>query len=163
MQGIFKKNWKWFVSSLCLGLLREKGTTVQKFFPDVLKSVYSLRLKGEQHLEGYNFQRTMDELIKGLNEKEKEEEKEVEKEVEPAEKKWKLDENESDETRLVRELELSKHLSLGALQSLHMDAQSVYKTPIVQLIGKNIEGGQLRSVTLSDGWTIGHAVPTSSS
>ena len=99
MQGIFKNNWKWFVSSLCLGLLREKGTTVQKFFPDVLKSVYSLRLKGEQHLEGYNFQRTMDELIKGLNEKEKEEEKEVEKEVEPAEKRRKLDENESDETR----------------------------------------------------------------
>ena len=51
MQGIFKNNWKWFVSSLCLGLLREKGTTVQKFFPDVLKSVYSLQLKGEQHLE----------------------------------------------------------------------------------------------------------------
>ena len=160
MQGIFKNNWKWFVSSLCLGLLREKGTTVQKFFPDVLKSVYSLRLKGEQHLEGYNFQRTMDELIKGLNEKEKAEE---EKEVEPAQKRRKLDENESDETRLVRELELSKHLSLGALQSMHKDAQSVYKTPIVQLIGKNIEGGQLRSVTLSDGWTIGHAVPTSSS
>ena len=160
MQGIFKNNWKWFVSSLCLGLLREKGTTVQKFFPDVLKSVYSLRLKGEQHLEGYNFQRTMDELIKGLNEKEKAEE---EKEVEPAEKRRKLDENESDETRLVRELELSKHLCLGALQSMHKDAQSVYKTPIVQLIGKNIEGGQLRSVTLSDGWTIGHAVPTSSS
>ena len=60
-------------------------------------------------------------------------------------------------------VELSKHLSLGALQSLHKDAQSVYKTPIVQLIGKNIEGGQLRSVTLSDGWTIGHAVPKSSS
>ena len=97
MQGIFKNNWKWFVSSLCLGLLREKGTTVQKFFPDVLKSVYSLRLKGEQHLEGYNFQRTMDELIKGLNEKEKAEE---EKEVEPAQKRRKLDENESDETRL---------------------------------------------------------------
>ena len=92
MQGIFKNNWKWFVSSLCLGLLREKGTTVQKFFPDVLKSVYSLRLKGEQHLEGYNFQRTMDELIKGLNEKEKE--------VEPAQKRRKLDENENDETRL---------------------------------------------------------------
>ena len=126
----------------------------------MLKSVYSLRLKGEQHLEGYNFQRTMDELIKGLNEKEKAEE---EKEVEPAQKRRKLDENESDETRLVRELELSKHLSLGALQSMHKDAQSVYKTPIVQLIGKNIEGGQLRSVTLSDGWTIGHAVPTSSS
>ena len=160
MQGIFKNNWKWFVSSLCLGLPREKGTTVQKFFPDVLKSVYSLRLKGEQHLEGYNFQRTMDELIKGLNEKEKEEE---EKEVEPAQKRRKLDENESDETRLVRELELSKHLSLGALHSMHKDSQSVYKTPIVQLIGKNIEGGQLRSVTLSDGWTIGHAVPTSSS
>ena len=101
----------------------------------------------------------MDELIKGLNEKEKEEEKEVE----PAQKRRKLDENESDETRLVRELELSKHLSLGALQSMHKDAQSVYKTPIVQLIGKNIEGGQLRSVTLRDGWTIGHAVPTSSS
>ena len=33
----------------------------------MLKSVYSLRLKGEQHLEGYNFQRTMDELIEGLN------------------------------------------------------------------------------------------------
>ena len=125
----------------------------------MLKSVYSLRLKGEQHLEGYNFQRTMEELIKGLNEKEKEEEKEVE----PAEKRRKLDENESDETRLVRELELSKHLSLGALQSMHKDAQSVYKTPIVQLIGKKIEGGRLRSVTLSDGWTIGHAVPTSSS
>ena len=125
----------------------------------MLKSVYSLRLKGEQHLEGNNFQRTMGELIKGLNEKEKEEEKEEE----PAEKRRKLDENESDETRLVRELELSKHLSLGALQSMHKDAQSVYKTPIVQLIGKNIEGGQLRSVTLSDGWTIGHAVPTSSS
>ena len=76
MQGIFKNNLKWFVSSLCVGLLREKGTTVQKFFPDVLKSVYSL--KGEHHLEGYNFQRTMDELIEGLNEKEKEEEKEVE-------------------------------------------------------------------------------------
>ena len=89
MQNIFKNNWKWFVSSLCLGLLREKGTTVQKFFPDVLKSVYSLRLKGEQHLEGYNFQRTMDELIEGLNEKveEKEVEKEEEeKEVEPSEK-----------------------------------------------------------------------------
>ena len=86
MQGIFKNNWKWFVSSLCLGLLREKGTTVQKFFPDVLKSVYSLRLKGEQHLEGYNFQRTMDELIRGLNEKEKEEEKEVQ----PAEKRMKM-------------------------------------------------------------------------
>ena len=53
----------------------------------MLKSVYSLRLKGEQHLEGYNFQRTMDELIEGLNEKEKE--------VEPAEKRRKLDENES--------------------------------------------------------------------
>ena len=125
----------------------------------MLKSVYSLRLKGEQHLEGYNFQRTMDELIKGLSEKEKEEEKEVE----PAEKRRKLDENESDKKRFVRELELSKHLSLGALQSMHKDAQSVYKTPIVQLIGKNIEGSQLRSVTLSDGWTIGHAVPTSSS
>ena len=92
MQGSFKNNWKWFVSFLCLGLLREKGTTVQKFFPDVLKSVYSLRLKGEQHLEGYNFQRTMDELIKGLNEKEKE--------VEPAVKRRKLDENESEQTRL---------------------------------------------------------------
>ena len=90
-------------------------------------------------------------------------EKEGEKEVEPAEKRRKLDENESDETRLVRELELSKHLSLGALQSMHKGAQSVYKTPIVQLIGKNIEGGQLRSVTLSDGWTIAHTVPTSSS
>ena len=90
MQGIFKNNWKWFVSSLCLGLLREKGTSVQKFFPDVLKSVYSLRLKGEQHLEGYNFQRTMDELIEGLNEKveEKEVEKEEEeKEAEPAEER----------------------------------------------------------------------------
>ena len=166
MQGIFKNDWKWFVSSLCLGLLREKGTTVQKFFPDVLKSVYSLclRLKGEQHLEGYNFQRTMDELIERLNEKEKEEEEEVEKEeeekeVEQAEKRRKLDENESDETRLVRKLELSKHLSLGALQSMYMDAQS----PIIQLIGKNVEGSQHRSVTLSDGWTIGHTVPTSSS
>ena len=37
-------------------------------------------------------------------------------------------------------VELSKHLSLGALQSMHKDAQSVYKTPIVHLIGKNIEG-----------------------
>ena len=46
-------------------------------------------------------------------------------------------------TKVVRKLKLSKHLSLGALQSLHKDAQSVYKTPIVQLIGKNIEGGQL--------------------
>ena len=56
----------------------------------MLKSVYSLRLKGEQHLEGYNFQRTMDELIEGLNEKveEKEVEKEEEeKEVEPAEER----------------------------------------------------------------------------
>ena len=59
----------------------------------VLKSVYSLQPKGEQHLEGYNFQRTMDELIEGLNENEKE--KEEEKEVEPAEKRRKLDENES--------------------------------------------------------------------
>ena len=63
----------------------------------------------------------MDELIEGLNEMEKGEKKEVEKEeeekeVEPAEKRRKLDENESDETRLVREPELSKHLSLGALQ-----------------------------------------------
>ena len=69
----------------------------------VLKSVYSLQPKGEQHLGGYNFQRTMDELIEGLNEKveEKEVEKEEEeKEVEPAEKRRKLDENESDETRL---------------------------------------------------------------
>ena len=66
-------------------------------------------------------------------------------------------------TKVVRKLKLSKHLSLGALQSMHKNAQSVYKTPIVHLIGKNIEGGQLRSVTLSDGWTIGHAVPTSSS
>ena len=71
----------------------------------MLKSAYSLRLKGEQHLEGYNFQRTMDELIEGLNKKEKGEKKEVEKEeeekeVEPAEKRRKLDENESDETRL---------------------------------------------------------------
>ena len=118
-----------------------KGTTIQKFFPDVLKSVYSLRLKGEQHLEGYNFQRSsanikllneemaeevnaieMFDLMeincamvekdmititdleikrvldkKGVNEKEKEEE---EKEVEPAQKRRKLDENESDETRL---------------------------------------------------------------
>ena len=53
----------------------------------MLKSAYSLRLKGEQHLEGYNFQRTMDELIEGLNEKEKEVKKEEEeKEVEPSEK-----------------------------------------------------------------------------
>ena len=80
----------------------------------MLKSVYSLRLKGEQHLEGYNFQRTMDELIEGLNEREKEKEgekevekeeeeeekEEEEKEVEPAQKRRKLDENESDETRL---------------------------------------------------------------
>ena len=124
----------------------------------MLKSVYSLRLKGEQHLEGYNFQRMMDELIKGLNEKEKA--KEEEKEVEPAEKR-----RSSMKMKVTRQgwVELSKHLSLGALQSMHKDAQSVYKTPIVQLIGKNIEGGQLRSVTLSDGWTIGHAVPTSSS
>ena len=83
-------------------------------------------------------------MIEGLNEMEKGEKKEVEKEeeeeekeeeekeVEPAEKRRKLDENESDETRLVREPELSKHLSLGALQSMHKDAQSVYKTPIVQ-------------------------------
>ena len=60
-------------------------------------------------------------------------------------------------------IHFDKLISLGALQSMHKDAQLVYKTPIVQLIGKNIEGGQLRSVTLSYGWTIGHAVPTSSS
>ena len=60
-------------------------------------------------------------------------------------------------------IHFDKSISLGALQSMHKDGQSVYKTPIVQLIGKNIEGGQLRSVTLSEGWSIGHAVPTSSS
>ena len=58
---------------------------------------------------------------------------------------------ESEETIRERERGLRLHMSRGALQEMHKDAKTRYKSPMVQLVGKNLENGRLKSMTLNDG------------
>ena len=51
--------------------MRERGTTVQKFFQDNLEAVYRLRLGGS-NLEVYNLERTEEELKTRIAEKDSE-------------------------------------------------------------------------------------------
>ena len=52
------------------------------------------------------------------------------------------------------ERKVSKPLSVGSLRLMHKDGKTNFKSPIVQLIGKDALNGFLRSVTLSDGFSV---------
>ena len=144
--------------------MRERGTTVQKFFQDNLEAVYRLRLGGS-NLEVYNLERTEEELKTRIAEKEEAdrrnlqeevmEEEEVRQEEEEVgrseEVRKRKRESESEETRNEREHGIKQHLSMGVLEEMHKDAKTIFKSPMVQIVGKVMSGGNLKSLTLSDG------------
>ena len=43
---------------------------------------------------------------------------------------------------------------LNSLRSIHKDCKTTYKAPLVQLINKEVSGGRLEAVTLSDGLSV---------
>ena len=63
---------------------------------------------------------------------------------------------ESEETRNEREQEhgLKQHLSLGVLEDMHKDARTIFKSPMVQMVGKVMRDGKLESLSLNDGKNI---------
>ena len=150
-----------------------KVVPVQKFFQEHLETVYKLRL-GEENLEVYNLERTEEELQRRLAEKNsqlgrtegevdgsdlqqgvmEEQEEQEEEEVSRSEevRKRKRDQPlESEETRNEREHGLKQHLSVGVLEEMHKDAKTIFKSPMVQIVGKVMSGGKLESLNLNDG------------
>ena len=144
-----------------------KVVPVQKFFQEHLEAVYKLRL-GEENLEVYNLERTEEELQRRLAEKNSQlgrtegevdgrdlqqgvmEEQEVSRSEEV--RKRKRDQPlESEETRNEREHGLKQHLSVGVLEEMHKDAKTIFKSPMVQIVGKVMSGGKLESLSLNDG------------
>lgn len=150
-----------------LGLLKAHGTTVNKFFQDSLRDVYTLRLKGAEHLEAYSLERRTEELKTLIEEQhggvkrkreekqveQKDEEHEVRKEEEPAKRAPQPEEQavEPEATRKERESGLRRHMSKGALQEMHKSGRTIYKSPMVQLVAKEVVNGRLTSMTLNDG------------
>ena len=63
---------------------------------------------------------------------------------------------ESEETRNEREHGLKQHLSLGVLEDMHKDAGTIFKSPMVQMVGKVMRDGKLESLSLNDGKNIEH-------
>ena len=70
-------------------------------------------------------------------------------EVELAHKRQKSEREE--QVRATREAQISSHLCKGVLKSIHKDAKTVEKSPLVQLIAKEVTDGALTTLTLSDG------------
>ena len=119
------------------------------------------------NLEVYNLERTEEELKKRIAEKDSElertkekveqevmQEEEEEEEVSRSEevRKRKRDQPlESEETRNEREHGLKQHLSLGVLEEMHKDARTIFKNPMLQIVGKVMNGGKLESLSLNDG------------
>ena len=142
--------------------------TVQKFFQDNLEAVYKLRL-GVDCLEVYNLERSAEEIQRRLAEKDSElgraegevDMRELQQEVMDKEEeevsrsqvmKRKRDQPlESEETRNEREHGLKQHLSLGVLEDMHKDARTIFKSPMVQMVGKVMRDGKLESLSLNDG------------
>ena len=56
--------------------------------------------------------------------------------------------------RRERERKIKQHLSLDSLRSIHKDCKTTFKAPLVQLINKEVSGGRLEAVTLSDGLSV---------
>ena len=144
------------------------GLTVQKFFQDNLEAVYKLRL-GVDCLEVYNLERSAEEIQRRLAEKDSElgraegevDMRELQQEVMDKEEeevsrsqvmKRKRDQPlESEETRNEREHGLKQHLSLGVLEDMHKDAGTIFKSPMVKMVGKVMRDGKLESLSLNDG------------
>ena len=117
---------------------------------------YTLRLKGAEHLEDYSMERRLEELERLVDEKQggllRNKEEVRGEEEEPLRRDQAPEQPvESEETIRERERGLRLHMSRGALQEMHKDAKTRYKSPMVQLVGKNLENGRLKSMTLNDG------------
>ena len=56
--------------------------------------------------------------------------------------------------RRERERKIKQHLSLDSLQSIHKDCKTTFKAPLAQLINKEVSGGRLEAVSLSDGLSV---------
>ena len=56
--------------------------------------------------------------------------------------------------RNEREHGLKQHLSLGVLEDMHKDARTIFKSPMVKMVGKVMRDGKLESLSLNDGKNI---------
>ena len=140
--------------SICSGLLKDQGTNVQTFYQDITRDVYALRLRGAENLEEYHLERGMEEMKTLAKDKQNLPELHKRKndgddEVELAHKRQKSEREE--QVRATREAQISSHLCKGVLKSIHKDAKTVEKSPLVQLIDKEVTDGALTTLTLSDG------------
>ena len=117
----------------------------------------------------FNLERNADELKRLVTDKQRAQEQVVEQDQEEeqvgerdqVEEQVMDQEAEQERTRKRKremiertERKVSKHLSVGSLRLMHKDAKTNFKSPIVQLIGKDAPNGFLRSVTLSDGFSV---------
>ena len=127
---------------------------MQTFYQDITRDVYALRLRGAENLEEYHLERGMEEMKKLAKDKQNLPELHKRKndgddEVELAHKRQNSEREE--QVRATREAQISSHLCKGVLKSIHKDAKTVEKSPLVQLIAKEVTDGALTTLTLSDG------------
>ena len=127
---------------------------MQTFYQDITRDVYALRLRGAENLEEYHLERGMEEMKTLAKDKQNLPELHKRKndggdEVELAHKRQKSEREE--QVRRTREAQISSHLCKGVLKSIHKDAKTVEKSPLVQLIAKEVTDGALTTLTLSDG------------
>ena len=131
-----------------------KYKCLQCDYQDITRDVYALRLRGAENLEEYHLERGMEEMKKLAKDKQNLPELHKRKndgddEVELAHKRQKSEREE--QVRATREAQISSHLCKGVLKSIHKDAKTVEKSPLVQLIAKEVTDGALTTLTLSDG------------
>ena len=127
---------------------------MQTFYQDITRDVYALRLRGAENLEEYHLERGLEEMKKLAKDKQNLPELHKRKndgddEVELAHKRQNSEREE--QVRATREAQISSHLCKGVLKSIHKDAKTVEKSPLVQLIAKEVTDGALTTLTLSDG------------
>ena len=148
-------------------MLNDRGITVQQLYQDSLAKLYTLRLGGAEHVEVYNFERKIDDIKRLLEEKQRggqepqgvvdEGQQGEPRPAGPAPREQGDNhkrEVEDELRRRERERKIRQHLSLGSLRSIHKDCKTTSKAPLVQLINKEVSGGRLEAVTLSDGLSV---------
>ena len=133
--------------------LKSRGTTTAEFYRKMLRAAYTLRLKGEAHLETYHLERDMEDLQRLVRQKRESEgaqaatamgEEGGEKVAEEKAEEVKIQDNE------LQNEEVRKLLTPGELLRMHKDAKCS-EAPVVQLLAKNVVEGKLLSMTISDG------------
>ena len=133
--------------------MKSRGTTTAEFYRKMLRAAYTLRLKGEAHLETYHLERDMEDLQRLVRQKRESEgaqaatamgEEGGEKVAEEKAEEVKIQDNE------LQNEEVRKLLTPGELLRMHKDAKCS-EAPVVQLLAKNVVEGKLLSMTISDG------------